>query len=160
MSREIATVAPAAPGSSVLVWIDAERAVLARWTGEARIERIDSDVPARHEATGHVRFDPVVRHGGGGAAQDKIARERAGHVRAYIAEVARRIGPEEDVEILGPAGVRDELARSLRAEDGEHGRRRVVVTTPSGRLTEPQLVARLRVRIGEAPPRVRPRRVA
>ena len=36
--------APAAPAAPValLVWIDAEEAILVRWDGEARIERIAS----------------------------------------------------------------------------------------------------------------------
>ncbi len=157
MSRQNATVAAAGP--TLLVWIDGQHAVLARWTGEPQVERVTSEVPPRHESTGHVRFDPVMRHGGGGAAQDKIERDRQGHIREYVATVARRIRPDEDVEILGPAGARDELARWLRTEDaGRHPRSVAIV--PAGPLTERQLIARARARAGEAPPRVRPTRLA
>jgi hypothetical protein len=150
----------AAPASqaTLLVWIDADEAVLARWDGRSRIERIVSDVPARHESTGHVTYDPYVRHGGGGAAQDKIERDRAGHLRAYLAEVARRIGTDESVEILGPGTVREELTRMLRADDLDHGRRRTVLTAASPPLTDRQLIARVRDRMGEPAPRQRPRR--
>lgn len=152
---------PAAPAArvSLLVWIDAEQAVLVRWNGEARIERIASEVPPHVESTGHLRYDPTIRHGGGGLAQDRIQRDRFGHLRAYLDEVAGRIGPGEDVEILGPGTVREELARVLRDDDLRHGRRRTVVTAASRPLTERQLVARLRDRMGEPPPRQRPRRV-
>lgn len=160
MSDEDAAVAGRMANPTLLIWIDARGAVIARWAGEARIERIEAGVPAHHESTGHVRFDPVVRHGGGGAAQDKIERDRMGHLREYLAEVAGRIGPDEDVEILGPGGVREHLARSIRLADLVHGRRRTVVTTPSRRLTERQLVARLRLRVGSPAPRVHPRRIA
>ena len=161
MIREtaITLAAPSAP-ATLLVWIDCDEATLARWDGESRIERVVSEVPARHESTGHVRFDPYVRHGGGGAAQDKIERDRAGHLRAYLTEVAKLIGPDEDVEILGPGSVREELARLLRDADLEHGRRRVVVTAPSPPLTDRQLIARLRDRMGEPAPRRRPRRTS
>lgn len=152
-----ALAAPATQ-ATLIVWIDADQAVLARWDGESRIERIASDVPAHHESTGHVRFDPSVRHGGGGAAQDKIERDRAGHLRAYLTDVAKMIGPYENVEILGPGTVREELARLLRGDDLEHGRHRVVDTAASPPLTDRQLIARLRDRMGEPAPRRRPRR--
>ncbi len=143
--------------ASVLVWIDGEEAILARWDGGSRIERISSDVPPHHVSTGRVRHDPSVRHGGGGAAQDRIERDRVGHLRAYLVDVARLIGPHEDVEILGPGTVREELARLLMEDDLEHGRRRVVDSAASSRLTDRQLIARLRDRMGEPAPRQRPR---
>jgi len=158
MASEDAVVAARNARPTLLIWIDAERAVIARWTGEAQLERIASAVPARHESTGHVRFDPVVRHGGGGAAQDKIERDREGHLREYLSEVARRVGPGEDVEILGPGGVREDLARTIRLADLEQRRRRTVVSAPSPRLTDRQLIARVRERVGASAPRVHPRR--
>jgi len=144
--------------ATLLVWIDADEAVLARWDGRSRIERITSEVPIHHTSTGHVTFDPYVRHGGGGAAQDKIERDRTGHLRAYLAEVARHIGPDESVEILGPGTVRHELTRLVRSDDMDHGRRRTVRTAASAPLTERQLIARVRDRMGEPAPRRRPRR--
>ncbi len=153
--------APAAPAAPValLVWIDAEEAILVRWDGEARIERIASEVPPHHESTGHLRYDPQIRHGGGGVAQDRVERDRFGHLRAYLTEVARHIEPDEDVEILGPGTVREELARILRDDNLRHGRQRTIETAASRPLTERQLVARLRDRMGEPAPRRRPRRV-
>ena len=138
----------------VLIWIDAEAATLVRWTGTAHVERIASDVPSRHVSTGHVRHDPMVRHGGGGAAQDQLARERLGHVRRYLDQVVAAIGADEDVEVLGPGEIREELAAALKAVDGRRARARVVGTEAAGPMTEPQLVARLRARQGDFPRRV------
>lgn len=143
-----------APRPVVLVWIDAEAATLVRWDGEPHVERIESDVPARHVSTGHVRHDPSVRHGGGGAVQDRIDRERLDHIRRYLDAVAAAIGPEEDVEILGPAGLRGELAMALAEGDARRALPRIVGTDAAGPMTERQLVARLRARIGDFPRRV------
>jgi hypothetical protein len=66
---QVATDAPRHPALT-LVWIDAREAVVVRWVaGTSVVERIESDVPAHHRATGHVRHDPNVRHGGGGVSQ-------------------------------------------------------------------------------------------
>ncbi len=152
--------APPAPAgqATVLVWIDADEAVVVRWNGWSKLDRITSEVPPHHHSTGHVRFDPSGRHGGGGEPQDRIERDRRGHLRAYLAEVAKHIAPDDDVEILGPGTVRDELARLLRNDDLLHGRHRALATAASPRLTDRQLIARLRDRIGEPAPRRRPRR--
>jgi hypothetical protein len=41
---------------STLVWIDSREAIIVRWLdGTARLERLESEVPAHHRATGHVR---------------------------------------------------------------------------------------------------------
>lgn len=153
--HEPSAVTVAASGrSAVVVWIDAEGATLCRWAGAPRIVRMASDIPSRHDSTGNVRHDPRVRSGGGGAAQDRITRHRDGHVRDFVAAVAGAIAPDEEVEVVGPAGLRDELARLLRSEDVRRGNRRVVVTSPGFRLTEPQLIARVRERLGEAAARV------
>jgi hypothetical protein len=145
---------------TLLVWIDAEEALLVRWDGDAHVDRLVSDVPPRREATGHVRHDPSVRHGGGGAAQDKIERDRDGHLRAFVAAVAATVDPGEDVEIVGPGTVRTELARLIVAEDRRQGRDRSVIVEAARPMTERQLVARLRERIGDPAMRIHPRRTA
>lgn len=144
----------AAARPAVIVWIDAEEATLVRWDGTAHVERIAAEIPSRHGSTGNVRHDPLIRMGGGGAAQDRIARDRAGHLQAFVEQVADAIRPDEMVEVVGPAGVRDELVRILRADDSRKHRHRIVSTATGFRLTERQLVARLRERIGDAPRRV------
>lgn len=145
--------------SAVICWVDARGARLVRWTDGPAIERIVAEIPSRHVSTGHVRHDPLVRQGGGGAAQDRIARDREGHIREYVAAIAGAIHDDEDVEVLGPTGIREELAQLLREDDRHHGRDRHVGTAPAIRLSDGQLVARLRARIGQAPHRVERRQI-
>lgn len=158
MGRIVTAEATAPTRPTLLVWIDAEEAVLVRWDGEPHVGRLRSDVPGRREATGHVRHDPTVRHGGGGAAQDKIERDRDGHLRAFVGAVAAGIDPGEDVEIVGPGTVRTDLARLIVNEDRRHGRERSVIVEAARPMSERQLVARLRERIGDPAMRVHPRR--
>jgi len=49
-----------------LVWIDSQTAVHLRWDGAVSLQRIHSEVPPHHHAMGHLRIDPLTRHGGGG----------------------------------------------------------------------------------------------
>ncbi|HSL76351.1 MAG TPA: hypothetical protein VK867_05360, partial [Candidatus Limnocylindrales bacterium] len=54
------------PASTALVWIDAREATIVRVSGDgATVRRLESEVPAHHRSTGHVRHEPSVRHGGG-----------------------------------------------------------------------------------------------
>lgn len=149
---------PAAPGSndSVLVWIDAEEAVLVRWRDEAAtIDQVRSDVPGKRRSTGHVRHDPRIRHGGGGTPQSAGEPRRLERLRQFVAAVSDRIAADEDVIILGSGTVRTRLEASLREADRVAPETRSVTSEAAPRLTNPQLVARLREEIGaEAPRRV------
>lgn len=138
--------------TTVACWIDASGATIARrHAGAEELERIEAEIPVHHASTGHVRHDPRTRHGGGGAAQDRIAREREERIRTFVRSVAAAIGDEADVTVLGPSGIRDELARALeeRTADGH----RWVANEPSAPLTDRQLVALLRTRVGDLPRR-------
>jgi len=151
-----APTAPTAPASkdAVLVWIDAEEAVLVRWRDEAAtIERVRSDVPGRRRSTGHVRHDPRVRHGGGGTPQSAGEPRRLERLRQFVAAVTDRIAADEDVIILGSGTVRTRLEASLREADQVAPEVRSVSSQAARRLTHPQLVARLREEIGDEPPR-------
>lgn len=144
---------PPSAASVALVWLDAATAVVALWVDGPTIERLTSDVPSRHRSTGHLRHDPAVRHGGGGPATDLIDHDRAERRRAFVRQVAGHVPDQADVWILGPGGTREELAAWLESLDRRAGRSRTVTTQPSGRLTERQLVARLRELSGSAPRR-------
>ena len=137
-----------------LVWIDAREAVIASWSGgAAELKHLESDVPARHRSTGHLRHRPEVRHGGGRPSENALERHRQEHLARFIDEVARRLPDDEDVVILGPGHVRDRLARQLTSSDIQHRRDRTVSVEPARRLSERQLIARLRTLHGETPPR-------
>ncbi len=138
----------------VLVWIDAEEAVIVRWNdGEASLERLESDVPGRRRSTGHVRHDPRVRHGGGGTPQSAGEPRRLEHLRQFVDEVAGRVGPAEDLMILGTGTVRKRLERLVRAADERRQVVRAITNEAAARLTDPQLVAHLRHALGDDPPR-------
>jgi len=129
---------------STLVWIDAREAVIIRIQGDlARIERVESEVPAHHRATGHVRHDPAVRHGGGGP-RSAGEPHRIEHLNRFVEDIANRLGAEDDLLVLGPGTVHERLARHLSEGDGHHGLHRVIDCEASPRLTDRQLMARLR----------------
>ena len=137
-----------------LVWVDAREAVIASWSGGAAdLKHLESDVPARHRSTGHLRHRPEVRHGGGRPSQNALERHRQEHLARFVEQVARRLPDDEDVVILGPGHVRDRLARQLASSDIQHRGERTVSVEPVGRLSERQLIARLRTLQGATPTR-------
>ena len=137
-----------------LVWIDAREAVIVeRHADEVTIGRIASDVPAHRKATGQVRHEPGIRHGGGGAPQTAGDPHRIEHLRRFVAGVVERIPESADVTLLGPGTVREQLERALTDADRHHRRTRTVTGEASGRLTDRQLVARLSREAGVEPRR-------
>ena len=151
--RETELSATTGPGQTV-VWIDSEEAVVVRWReGAANVERLESDVPPHHRSTGNVRHQPSIRHGGGGAPQSAEEPHRHEHLERFVQSVLRTLPEVDDVDVVGPGRVHEQLAMRLRDDDRRHARRRVVSTEASGPMTEPQLIARARARAGEAPRR-------
>jgi hypothetical protein len=139
---------------STLVWIDAREAVIIRLrSGGARIERVESEVPAHHRATGHVRHDPAVRHGGGGSPQSAGEPHRIEHLNRFVGDIANRLVTSDDLLILGPGTVHERLARQLSERDGLHGPIRDIASEASPPLTDRQLIARLRRFAGAEPRR-------
>jgi hypothetical protein len=142
--------------ATTLVWIDSQEAIIVTWSDGAALERVHSDVPGRHRSTGHVRIDPSVRHGGGGALPELAERVRRARLSEFVDDVALRLPPADDVVVIGPGLVRARLARSVQAADRRLGRHRLVESMAADRLTEQELVARARVLCGHAPRRVLP----
>jgi hypothetical protein len=140
--------------SSILVWIDAREALIIRLHRDrARIERVESEVPAHHRATGHVRHDPAVRHGGGGSPQSAGEPHRIEHLNRFVDDIANRLVGDDDLLILGPGTVHERLARQLSERDRRHGRIRDIACEASPPLTDRQLIARLRRFAGAEPRR-------
>ena len=150
---------PAVPGSrsttdearppSTLVWIDSREAVIARLhDGDVRIGRMESDVPAHHRATGHVRHDPTISHGGSGphAAGEQ---HRLEHLKRFVDQVAGRLPSGDDLLIVGPGSVHERLARYVADSDAQQRRHRRIDCEGSGPITDRQLVAHLRTFAGE-----------
>jgi hypothetical protein len=140
--------------SSTLVWIDAREAVIASSDGKrVRIDRVESDVPAHHRSTGHVRHDPSVRHGGGGSPQTAGEAHRLEHLKQFVVDVANRLPSGDALLILGAGTVHERLAQHLSESDVRHGRGRDIVCEASLRLTDRQLTGRLRRFAGVEPRR-------
>lgn len=139
--------------ASTLVWIDAQDAVIVRMQGDrARVERVESEVPAHHRATGHVRHDPAVRHGGGGL-QSAGEPHRIEHLNRFVGGIAFRLAADDNLLVLGPGTVRERLARRLSESDGHHGRHRDITCRASPPLSDRQLIALLRRFAGLEPRR-------
>lgn len=145
-------VAPevADPRTLALVWIDARLARIFRWRDGVVTETIMSDVPPHVRTTAHVRHDPADRHGGSGRGQDDAERRRNEYLRAFLKSVAARLRHEERIEILGPGTVWERLATHLQRSTGRRLPPPVVIATRSAWLSERQLAARLRQRLGRA----------
>jgi hypothetical protein len=134
-----------------LVWIDAERAVIVRWVGSPRLTRIESEVPKHRRLGGHVGRNPLLRAMGSPPPD----RHREEHMRHHLRTVADALSGTDDVEVIGPGTVYQQLARLLRTEDRIHGRNRTVLAIPAGPLSEAQLIARVRTAAGDPPRRGR-----
>jgi hypothetical protein len=140
--------------SSTVVWIDARAAVIVHLDGDrARVERVESEVPAHHRATGHVRHDPAVRHGGGGSPQSAGEPHRIEHLNRFVDDIANRLVSDDDLLVLGPGTVHERLARQLSERDRRHRRIRHIACEASRPLTDRQLIARLRRFAGAEPRR-------
>jgi hypothetical protein len=138
--------------ATTLVWIDTEEAIIIRWDDRATVERVRSDVPGRRRSAGRDRIGSGVRGGGGGP--EAAERNRRAHLATFLDEVAGHVPVDDDVLVVGPGAVRERLERSLRADDRRLGHHRLVHTAASERMSEAELVARVRELAGDAPRRV------
>ena len=128
-----------------LIWIDSREAIVAHMADDGPVvERVKSDVPAHHRSTGHVRHDTNVRHGGGGPAQTAEEPRRLEHLDRFFELVSLRLSADDDLVVIGPGTVREHLEQRIRDDDVHHRRARTITCEPSERLTDRQLVARLR----------------
>lgn len=132
--------------TTTLVWIDSEEAIIVRWEDRATVERVRSGIEGRALPAGH----HDARSRGGTDAIEQARRER---LRRFLDEVATHLPARDDVAVVGPGIVRERLERAIRADDRRHGRERHVRSTPAERLTENELVARVRELGGEEPRR-------
>jgi hypothetical protein len=145
--------APLAPERFALVWIDAEGARVLRWRDRVTEVRVRSEIPVHERSTYHVRHDPRVRRGGGGRGADDAARHRTEHVRQFLGRIEAVLLPDEALEVLGTGELCQRLANQVRRHDRTHRRDRPITVDHTMRLTRPQLVARLKARLGLEPVR-------
>lgn len=138
---------------SALVWIDSREAIIVRWAdGRSDLRHLRSTVPAHRGSTGHVRHDPAIRHGGGGP---QLADEphRLEHLARFMDAVEDGLPANDDLYLVGPGEIHEQLAGRLREHDGRSGIQRRIGCETAARLTDRQLVARLRQAAGSTPRR-------
>jgi hypothetical protein len=127
---------------------------VAAWRGGGvTLERLESEVPTHHASTGHVRHDPMMRHGGGGSPQTAEEPHRLEHLARFMDQVAGRLPAHGAIAIIGPGTVREHLESVVRTADERRRATRPLTCEASTRLTERQLVARLRRLAGDEPRR-------
>jgi len=130
------------------VWISATSATVSRWSPELTVRhRIDSKVPGRHRSTGR---QPTERHAAGEGHRDE-------HMRTFLAEVAQALPVDDELLLVGDGEVVERFAEQVRSDDDSHGRERRIEVEKSGRLSEPELLARIRAFAGSPAKRHLPR---
>jgi hypothetical protein len=121
------------------VWISTRSATVLRWSPELTVRhRIDSTVPGRHRSTGR---PPTERHPAGEGHRDE-------HMRTFFSEVAEALPVDDDLLLVGDGEVVEHFAEQVRADDFSHARKRRIEIEKSGRLTEHELLARIRAFAG------------
>ena len=124
-------------GHDVGIWIDHERAVIVRASGESTMsETVESGVG------GHPRFGGELVDGG-----EKKYEERHGqNLDRYFDAVIDKLAGPERLLIFGPGEAKGELERRFRHSKAHAGCRVDVETTD--KLSESQVVARVKEYFG------------
>ena len=115
---------------TVGLWIDHRQAVIVSVAGHAEtIQRVSSNVEGHHRQSETTPAD------------DARQREMTEHLNRYYEEVVSRIRDAESILIFGPGEAKGEL--KARLEKDKLGGR-VVGIEASDKMTEPQIVAKVR----------------
>lgn len=116
---------------TVGLWIDHERAVVVFLAGnDAEIKLVTSDIEKQHRQSGVAT-----------PADDIRQRKSTGELSGFYDEVISCLRGAEEILILGPGEAKGELRKRL--EKNYLGRRIVGVET-SDKMTDPQIVAKVR----------------
>lgn len=117
--------------TAVGLWIDHRQAVIVSVAGRAEtIQRVSSNVEGQHRQSGT-----------SSPADDARQRELTEHLNSYYEEAVSRIRDAESILIFGPGEAKGELKACLEKDklDG-----RVVGMETSDKMTDPQIVAKVR----------------
>lgn len=109
------------------LWIDHREAVIVNVANEA-ITRISSD--AEHSA-----------NSAEGSAEDKHERRVGENLHQYYTKVSAALANADSILIIGPGEAKGELKKMLESEKGTD---RTVAVESADKLTEPQIVAKIR----------------
>lgn len=142
------------PEAAGLVWIDAQRAVIARWGDEPVLERLESGVPPMRRAAGSVRRGPARPEGGGRVGGHGTEGRHRELTHRFFGEVAERLADLDVVEVSGRGQVHEQFAELLEklVQKGD-GEPEVTTRALSRRPSDRQMAARLRKLVGEQLPR-------
>jgi hypothetical protein len=122
------------------IWIDHAEAILVRFgpDGEAGIRRIESGVAGRAKSTGGMSgFSGQI----GGASHKKPERRRLNQLSRFYEEVVATVEDADEIAIIGPGKAKKNFETKLRELNADA---EVVAVLPADRLTDGQVVARLR----------------
>ena len=115
------------------LWIDHREAVIVTVAADGEeIKHVNSDVEK------HVRFSA---HSPEGSPEDRRDRRFGEHLHQYYAEVITAIRDADSILILGPGEAKGELEKRLVQEKLSG---RIVGIETEDKLTEPQIVAKVR----------------
>jgi hypothetical protein len=132
------------------VWLDHSKASIVRFTpdGESGIETIESGIEGVHKTTGGARARTPYLHG----AVSKSSEEEKRHhqLARFYDRVIDRIKESPRILILGPGLAKQELSKRIEALPGQTKPKLDV--RAAEKMTERQLVARVRKELGVEPP--------
>ena len=147
---------PVDPDRVGLVWIGADRAVIARWNGEPSLEHLESAVSPKRRGVGSVRRGPARPSGGGRVAGHGTENRHDEDVRRFLTEVVSHLGDLDEVEVVGRGHHHERLADLLqRLATRRNADLGVTTRGLSRRPSDKQLSARLRKLVGAEQPRRR-----
>ncbi|HUG48838.1 MAG TPA: hypothetical protein VMP67_10560 [Candidatus Limnocylindria bacterium] len=136
-----------------VVWIDSREAFVACWhAGRPTLERLQSDVPEHHRASGHVRRQGPMSCSGGPPRRAGESH-RLEHIRRFLQLVSSRLPPSDSLTIIGPGSMAARLGGLVRECDRQQLRSRPIRYRRAARLTDAQLLAELRAIAHQPRPR-------
>ena len=116
--------------TAVGLWLDHRQAVIVSVAGHAEtIQRVSSNVEGHH------------RQSGSTPADNARQRELTEYLNSYYEEVVSRIRDAESILIFGPGEAKGELKARLENSKLDD---RVVGIEASDKMTDPQIVAKVR----------------
>jgi hypothetical protein len=140
------------------VWLDHRRAIVVRLVGdEATSQTIPSDVggrPRRAGGSAGATAKATARAPAGGrragpqqaVAEDRLDRKRTQALRRYYGRVAAAVSGAGSIFVMGPGEAPGEFVAELKRDPRLAGALSGVESTD--KMTEPQIVARVREKFG------------
>lgn len=130
------------------IWLDHKEALMVSMQGDqATVERLESEIDSRFRPSGG-------RKSGGTSVAQSISREQRADERyrhqcnTFYKTVIDRLNTVDDLFIFGPGGAKHELVKAI--EKIKNRRIRISAVEPCDRLTENQVVAKVKSFFSEA----------